>query len=741
MPKAGTISWGLLALGLFGTASAQDAAEWSRRLASGEVAQRREAAYQLGKIGPAAKEALPALVKAVDDPDKQVWSLALTAIANLGPAAQPALPDLLRALDGRTGRAASDKERLPQLQLRVAYALSRMGAPVRPALIEALGSPDAGVRQGAASALGGMGPDAAEAVPALVVALTDASPEAAREARDALGAIGAPAAKALMAAAASPDAKLRAAAVIAIGQVGAPARDLAPALFELFEKERESSVRVALLGALPKIKAPPERLVPLLLNGIKDEQEPVRHAAINALVPLRSGQKLALEGLVAMLADSQPAVRQRAARALGRMGSDAAGAVPALLAASRAAPGEGGFADALSQIGPVALPALRAALNGAARPDAERLLSAVASFGEPAVPCLMDMLLHPDVRLRRMAESALAGMGEAAHVAIAPLFARAAESDPAARAAALRALVALGAEPGRLQPLLEHALKDSSPEVRRAGLAGLVTQGDPARFGTAPLLDLLGNEAGPIRGVAIRALGRLGEKGAPAVPALTGLLGDLALRGEAITALGKIGPPAVPAVPQLIEAGKTGGADVQATVLSAFAGIGAGADAALPLIRACLGEKDPRVRAAAAQALARVERDSVKTPAALMPLLKDERPAVRSSAALALAQFGEKAGEARPILLAMLKQEDDRYVALEALKAIGVTSVAELNQAGIIKDSAVRLYVCAQLAQLGPQAREALPRLRAFSRDEDPRVREAAKAALAKLETPTPEQP
>lgn len=742
MPKAGTLCWGLLVLGLIRTASAQDAAEWSRRLGAPDLGQRREAAYQLGRIGPGAKEALPALVKAVDDPDKQVWSLALTAIANLGPAALPALPDLLRALDGHSGRAASDRERLPQLQIRVGYALSRLGAGARPALIEALHSPDAGVRQGAACGLGGMGPDAAEAVPALMVALTDSNPEVVREARDALGAIGTPALKPLQEALASPDSRVRAGAVIAIGQVGAPAQGAAPALFELFDREGESSVRIAVLGALPKIKAPPERLVPLLLNGVKDDQEALRHAAINAIVPLRSGQKLALEGLVAMLADPKAPVRQRAARALGRMGSEAAAAIPALLAASSAAPADGSFADALSQIGPAALPALRTALNGPARPDGERLVAAVASFGEPAVPCLLDTLHHPDVRLRRAAESALAAMGAAAHVAIAPLFARAAESDPAARAAALRALVALGAEPARLQPLLEKALQDPAPEVRRAGLAGLVTQGDPARFGAAPLLDLLANETGPVRVVAIKALGRLGAKGAPAVPVLTGLLSDLQLRGEAIAALGKIGPPSAPAVTQLLQIGKTGGAEVQATVLSALAGIGPAATAALPMVRTGLADKDPRVRAAAAQALARIEKDPLKTPAALMPLLRDERPAVRSSVALALAQFGEKAGDARPILLNMLKQEDDRAVALEALKAIGVTSVTDLNQAGIIKDSAVRLYVCAQLAQLGPQAREALPRLRAFTRDDDPRVRDAAKAAMAKVEAaPSTPQP
>ena len=55
------------------TAGAADVAVLSQELGAPNVAVRREAAYALDRMGAAAKEALPALIRALDDNDKQVW--------------------------------------------------------------------------------------------------------------------------------------------------------------------------------------------------------------------------------------------------------------------------------------------------------------------------------------------------------------------------------------------------------------------------------------------------------------------------------------------------------------------------------------------------------------------------------------------------------------------------------------------------------------------------------------------
>ena len=81
---------------------APDLAKLTEQLHASDAATRRTAALQLGQFGPAAKDALPALIKALGDSDKQVWSYAVGALAGLGPDAQDAIPALL---DGQIGRA------------------------------------------------------------------------------------------------------------------------------------------------------------------------------------------------------------------------------------------------------------------------------------------------------------------------------------------------------------------------------------------------------------------------------------------------------------------------------------------------------------------------------------------------------------------------------------------------------------------------------------------------------------
>src|SRR5439155_8038 len=92
---------------------------------------RGRAAEALGRIGPAAKEAVPALARAMKDKDEV------------------------------SVRAAA------------AEALGRVGAAAVPELIEALKGKDAGQRALAAGALGRIGPGAKEAVPALEKVLDD----------------------------------------------------------------------------------------------------------------------------------------------------------------------------------------------------------------------------------------------------------------------------------------------------------------------------------------------------------------------------------------------------------------------------------------------------------------------------------------------------------------------------------------------------------------------------------------
>ena len=713
------------------SAGAAEVAVLSQELGAPNVVVRREAAYTLDKMGAAAKDALPALIRALDDNDKQVWSFSISAIANLGPDAKDAIPALIDGLGNRKSRGR-DRDRR-QVVTRSAFALSQIGKTAIPALVEALKSDDTGQRAGAAKALAGMGGDAVPAIPELIANLKGED-EVRRETVEALGAIGAAAAKPLTESLKAADARERAGAAMALALLGASAKESAPVIFDLLKTDSDPQVRIALLSALPKIGLEPGAAVPALVAGIVDDNETVRHAAINALVPMRAGRDLALTALTALLKENNAAMRQRAARALGRMGPAATPAVPAIIEAARTSSADSTLANALAEIGPEALPAVLAALKDAPPADAERLLGLLRGFGKPALPVLLEAFKNPTPQVRAAAARAVGAMGREAKAAVDPLFALATDAEALPRAAAFRALVALEAPAEKLKPMLETASRDAAPEVRRAGAAGLAGYGGGNAIGTAGLVDLLDDENPASRRSAIEGLGNLGAAAASALPALMERLTDAELQIPAITAIGKIGPAAAPALPRLIELQKSGPVPVRVAALGALAGLGREASAALPAVHDALKDEDADLRVAALPALTAIESDEAKIIAKLSQAVADESGRVRRPAAAALSRFGERARAATPALVAMLDRDNDRGVALLALKLIGVRSTLDLVRALSVKEPQVRVFACEQLAALGAEAKDAIPRLKELADAQPKAVQEAARAALAKIE-------
>ncbi len=99
----------------------------------------------------------------------EAWSdqqVAADALSRIG---QPAVPQLIETLSNPD----------PQIRRATLSVLSRMGPDAKdavPTLIQLLDDEDAEVRRSAAKTLGRIGPEAAEAVPALVRSLTDSKP-------------------------------------------------------------------------------------------------------------------------------------------------------------------------------------------------------------------------------------------------------------------------------------------------------------------------------------------------------------------------------------------------------------------------------------------------------------------------------------------------------------------------------------------------------------------------------------
>jgi len=248
---------------------------------------RSAAAVGLGKIGPGAKEAVPALSAALaKDTDASVRSAAAWALGRIGPEALQALPALSAALEDTEEVVRSD----------AAQALGHIGPSAKeavPALSAALAKDTyAGVRSAAAVALGQIGPSAKEAVPALSAALTkDTEVLVRHDAAQALGQIG-PGAKeagpALSAALAKDtDVMVRSDAVQALGQIGPGAKEAIPALSAALAKDTEVTVRSDAVRALERIGPDVKEVVPALSAALaKDIDANVRSDAAVALAQM-----------------------------------------------------------------------------------------------------------------------------------------------------------------------------------------------------------------------------------------------------------------------------------------------------------------------------------------------------------------------------------------------------------------------------------------------------------------------
>jgi HEAT repeat protein len=205
--------------------------------------ERLFALQQLGSIGSAAADAVPALAEALKDQNAEVRQSAADALGRIGPAAADAVPVLVEAL----------KDQNAHVRRSAAKALRGIGPAAVPALAEALKDQDAEVRQSAADALGGIGP---AAVPALAEALKDQDTDVRHSAADALRRIGPAAAGAV------------------------------PALAEAL-KDQDTDVRQSAAYALERIGPAAAGAVPALVEALKDQDEDVRWCAAHALESLR----------------------------------------------------------------------------------------------------------------------------------------------------------------------------------------------------------------------------------------------------------------------------------------------------------------------------------------------------------------------------------------------------------------------------------------------------------------------
>ncbi|MCU0515248.1 MAG: HEAT repeat domain-containing protein [Oscillatoria sp. Prado101] len=155
------------------------------RRAAKSLSQISQQWYQYRKVPPAAKQAIPQLRLALQNPDVNLRRSAAAALENMRAEAKDAIPDFIKAL----------KDRDAEVRFRAIDGLGRIGLPAKDAVpdFRALLKHDAdrNVRFNAAWALGQIGLDAKSAVPDLKKAVAEQDIDVRNNAVAALGRIGA----------------------------------------------------------------------------------------------------------------------------------------------------------------------------------------------------------------------------------------------------------------------------------------------------------------------------------------------------------------------------------------------------------------------------------------------------------------------------------------------------------------------------------------------------------------------
>ncbi len=654
---------------------------------------------------------IPTLIQALKSSDREVCYAAVLSLATMGPAAKEAIPALIETLTNQ------DKG----VRRNARWALESIGLETVPFLLRALRSQDPEVCRDAALLLLGMNQMEGEAIAALQrvgsagpalpsrVAQTPGARGSSSQARAAPETYSEEAASAFTRSLENEE--IRHSAAEALKELEPISREVAPAPLQSLQDE-DPWVRSSAVRAFKRIGPASQELAFVLVRVMGDRNEGVRRSAIQALGELGASAEPAVPALIQALGDEQSLIRTDAAHALGQIGPEAQEAVPDLLHALNDPSGLVRFnaAVALGTIGPTAndaVFALTAALSDREEPVR---LAAVRTLETIATPLAQEAAR----RYQQEAERDTLPENPPADLlpkGLAGWIRDLKHQDWRVRSRALDALLKMGAEAREAIPVLVEALENEEERtaLRLQAATALIVIAPTEKRVLLALTGTLKTRDPVVRFRVAWILGQLGTAAEAAVPELIRALKDTnaLVRLHAVDALGKIGPPAQPAVPALVRLLRQD-PPVRGNILRALGSIGGAVDKKIVglLIRA-MGSEDSRVRVEAAITLGKIGPVTPEVVPTLVQALFRENPGLRWAPAGALERIGPAAVEAIP-----------------ALKNALMSGEADL-----------RFYAAHLLGGIGPAAKGAVPLLIHRLKDADSMVRKKAAEGLARIDT------
>jgi HEAT repeat protein len=696
------------------------------------------AALALGKIGPDARPAIPALVKQlrITDPERYPGFHAHGRLA-----AALALVDLRLELDaalaaliaeGLDFRSVDGSYRLhPLFRQLVGPGLAKLGDGALPALTAALEHPQAEVRAGVAQAL------------SLFPKLDAKSLAALRAAQKDLPDVGRWAAAALVHAG---DADAALPLLVDVLHVYPGRIENGHSSTNHFDWNTVASAALSQAGA---------RSVPALAKGLLSRNAHVRAGSAEMLGRLGQAANYRKE-LTRLLRDKDSDARLWAAIALANDPESLKIVVPALLEDVRQGllppedPNYGG------RVPPKLHPLIHRFEEGnrdagdgrewprdnneprrAARQHHRQAgLAALVKLGKEVWPRLLEALDDPSSpRVAAGATVLIQGIRDRKNEDLLKHVVGVLEGDKAQlRRRGCILLSEVGPAAKSAIPVLTGLLRDTDPQVRVQAAVALWRIQRVAEPLLPVLTAALKGEDIVARRVAARQLGDMSFAGRPALPALVDQLNprDYFAYREVRRAIYRLAPDARETLATMLRHPTQPVREAATEALAVYGPAGT------PVLAAALEADDVvtrRAAVAAFQGMGVIDRAAAKS---LRPRLKDPDASVRYRAAVALARLQDSPAEVAPILSAALKEEERdfrRYVAAGLGELARGSGAAFEPLATALQDSdlEVRCLAATGLGRLKRRGKEAAPLLLGALKDGVPIVRTTALRGLRDL--------
>ena len=534
-----------------------------------------------------------------------------------------------------------------------------------PELIADLRDEDSNVRVRAATSLGTMGSEAAEAVPVLIGSLRDDHVWVRIEAVRALGRIGNEpgVADALAGALNDEHHKVKEVAIYALKEIGPEPEVVAVLIGGL--GEGDEYIQRLIIDTFRDFGPLAIDAIPALLELYEKGGEDFKPVIINSLVAISQEREI-FDIVFDALDDESFAVRMMAVKAIGDFGEMAEPAIPMLIEIIE-------DKDVDSQLRGTAIlnlrnlsdyPGVAETLVGAIWDESRQVYSAaLQALGDSGdipgvVTALIEVINSDDPERPMHAAYALAKIGQDASDAVPHLIELYDDEDLNVRKAAIYALGEIYPHAEIVATLVE-ALEDPSPQVQMSASDAIGKVGGDAIGAVPALLGLL--ERGDWQRLnAARTLNRVDESYiATTIPLLLELMDndDPILQSLSAVELARLGPKASDALPKLREILRRAPLRHKRGKLT---------DQPVGMRSKSVEMQEKRVYIAVAYAISVIDRGNVDAMYVLIQGLGDDYQQIRIHAIEVLAELGADAAPALPMLQDIAA---DRLLAAEIRKA------------------------------------------------------------------------